>query len=141
MISIFRAQAYGLAFLALFLGNQASAVVLPSGLEFIEITEGTGSTPQKGDTVIVRYTGWLENGTKFDSTEDKEPIQFPFGKGKVIKGWDEGLKTMKKGGKRKLIIPAELAYGKDGRPPIIPPNSKLTFEVELVDIRKPDQSL
>jgi ketosteroid isomerase-like protein len=107
-----------------------------SGLKYVDLVEGKGASPKPGQTVIVHYTGWLENGTKFDSSLDRgQPIPFPIGVGRVIKGWDEGLMSMKIGGKRKLLIPANLAYGAQGRPPVIPPDSPLIFEVELVGIR------
>ncbi|HKD18890.1 MAG TPA: FKBP-type peptidyl-prolyl cis-trans isomerase [Thermoanaerobaculia bacterium] len=112
----------------------------PSGLEYQDIKVGDGASPQKGQTVSVHYTGWLwENGAKgkkFDSSIDRgQPITFPVGTGRVIKGWDEGLMTMKVGGKRILVIPPDLAYGPSGRPPVIPPNSTLMFEVELLEIK------
>lgn len=107
-----------------------------SGLKYIDLVEGKGASPKQGQTVIVHYTGTLENGTKFDSSLDRgQPIPFPIGVGRVIKGWDEGVISMKIGGKRKLFIPANLAYGAQGRPPVIPPNAPLIFEVELVGIR------
>ena len=107
-----------------------------SGLKFIDIQEGTGASPQQGQTIAVHYTGWLEDGTKFDSSLDRgQPIEFALGTGRVIAGWDEGLATMKVGGKRRLIIPPDLAYGPSGRPPVIPPNATLTFDVELLAIR------
>ena len=109
-------------------------VTTASGLKYIDIVEGTGRTPTSGRRVSVHYTGVLENGTKFDSSVDRgKPIQFAIGTGTVVKGWDEGIMTMKVGGKRKLIIPPDLGYGAAGRPPKIPPNSTLIFEVELVD--------
>jgi FKBP-type peptidyl-prolyl cis-trans isomerase len=108
----------------------------PSGLKYIDLVEGKGISPKPGQTVIVHYTGWLENGTKFDSSVDRgQPIPFPIGVGRVIKGWDEGLMSMKIGGKRKLFVPANLGYGQQGRAPVIPPNATLIFEVELVGIR------
>jgi len=112
----------------------------PSGLQYEDVKVGTGDSPKKGQTVAVHYTGWLwqngAKGDKFDSSVDRgQPITFPVGTGRVIKGWDEGLMTMKVGGKRILLIPADLAYGANGRPPRIPPNSTLIFEVELVDVK------
>ncbi|HSE97156.1 MAG TPA: FKBP-type peptidyl-prolyl cis-trans isomerase [Blastocatellia bacterium] len=113
-------------------GNE---VATPSGLRYIDLVEGEGPTPQQGQVVSVHYTGTLENGTKFDSSLDRgEPYSFALGTGTVIKGWDEGLATMKVGGKRKLIIPPHLGYGATGSG-TIPPNSTLIFEVELVDIK------
>jgi peptidylprolyl isomerase len=104
----------------------------PSGLQYIELVEGTGPTPGRGQRVSVHYTGWLKNGQKFDSSVDRgQPIQFLLGTGQVIKGWDEGVATMKVGGKRKLIIPPELGYGARDVGPI-PANSVLVFEVELL---------
>jgi FKBP-type peptidyl-prolyl cis-trans isomerase len=96
---------------------------------------GSGPAAKSGDTVKVHYTGTLMNGTKFDSSRDRdEPFQFTLGKGEVIKGWDEGVVGMKKGGKRKLTIPSDKAYGPSGSPPKIPPNSPLVFDIELVEI-------
>jgi FKBP-type peptidyl-prolyl cis-trans isomerase len=100
-----------------------------------DLKQGKGTAAKTGDTVKVHYTGTLLNGTKFDSSLDRgQPFQFKLGAGMVIKGWDEGVVGMKPGGKRKLTIPADKAYGKAGRPPTIPPNSPLVFEVELVEI-------
>jgi FKBP-type peptidyl-prolyl cis-trans isomerase FkpA len=107
----------------------------PSGLQFEDIRVGEGTAATAGDRVQVHYTGWLKNGTKFDSSLDRNsPFTFTLGKGMVIKGWDEGVAGMLPGGKRKLIIPAPLAYGSRGFPPVIPPDSELTFDVELLKI-------
>jgi len=107
-----------------------------SGLKYEDLKEGKGPEAKKGDMVTVHYTGWLKNGKKFDSSLDRDkPFTFKLGAGMVIKGWDEGVAGMKAGGKRKLIIPPDLAYGAEGRPPVIPPSAELTFEVELLKIR------
>ncbi|CAN5806929.1 hypothetical protein BH18ACI4_BH18ACI4_20400 [soil metagenome] len=111
-------------------------IATASGLKYIEMVEGTGVAPKKGQTVTVHYTGTLENGKKFDSSVDRgQPFEFRIGEGAVIKGWDEGLSSMKVGGKRKLIIPPALGYGERGSPPNIPPNSILLFDVELLGVR------
>lgn len=114
---------------------QGQEIVTASGLKYIDIVPGDGPTPQIGQTLTVHYTGTLENGTEFDSSIGKQPIQFKIGRDPMIKGWDEGLMSMKKGGKRKLIVPPSLGYGIRGKLPEIPPNSILHFDIELVDIK------
>lgn len=104
-----------------------------SGLKYQELVVGKGPTPKAGSRVVVHYTGWLTNGKKFDSSVDRnQPFSFTLGRGEVIKGWDEGVATMHVGGKRKLTIPPELAYGSEGAGGVIPPNATLVFEVELL---------
>lgn len=110
-------------------------VTTPSGLKYVEIQVGTGAIPKTGQKVTVHYTGTLENGKKFDSSLDRgQPFQFQIGIGQVIKGWDEGLSTMKVGGKRKLIIPPDLGYGSRGAGGVIPGNATLIFTVELLGV-------
>ena len=116
---------------------KAKGVKSESGLVCHDIVLGDGPTPQAGQRVEVHYTGWLTNGTKFDSSVDRgRPFTFALGQGQVIKGWDEGVATMKVGGKRTLVIPADIAYGAGGRPPTIPPSSTLVFDVELLGIKE-----
>lgn len=106
-----------------------------SGLQIEELAPGTGNAAQAGDKVSVHYTGWLKDGKKFDSSLDRnQAFNFVLGKGMVIAGWDEGVAGMQPGGKRKLVIPGNLAYGARGYPPIIPANAELTFEVELLKV-------
>jgi peptidylprolyl isomerase len=108
----------------------------PSGLQYVDVKVGTGASPAKGQTAVVHYTGTLADGKKFDSSKDRgEPFSFAIGRGQVIKGWDEGVATMKVGGTRKLVIPPDLAYGARGAGGVIPPNATLTFEVELLEVR------
>jgi len=109
--------------------------LLPSGLLLQDLAEGKGDSVVAGMTAVVRYTGWLPDGTRFDGNEDGEPYSVRLGTGSVIEGWDLGLLGMKAGGKRKLILPASLGYGAEGSGPI-PPNSVLVFDVELLEIRK-----
>jgi len=109
---------------------------LAGGLKVTDIKVGSGPMAESGSQVAVHYTGWLTDGTKFDSSLDRgQPISFAIGSGQVIRGWDEGLKGMRVGGKRKLTIPSSMAYGAEGRPPVIPPDATLVFEVELMDAR------
>ena len=116
--------------------NGGPEITTASGLKYSDLVIGTGATPQKGQTVTVHYTGTLENGKKFDSSVDRgKPADFKIGVGAVIKGWDEGLMTMKVGGKRHFVIPSKLGYGPQGRPPDIPGNSTLIFDVELLGVK------
>jgi FKBP-type peptidyl-prolyl cis-trans isomerase FkpA len=108
----------------------------PSGLRYQDVTEGQGTEATADRTVSVHYTGWLPNGEKFDSSRDRnEPFSFTLGAGQVIAGWDEGVAGMKVGGRRKLVIPADLGYGTAGAPPAIPPGATLVFDVELLDVK------
>jgi peptidylprolyl isomerase len=117
-------------------GKGAPEITTASGLKYSDLIVGTGATPQRGQTVTVHYTGTLENGKKFDSSYDHgKPADFRIGVGEVIPGWDEALMTMKVGGKRHLVIPSALGYGKNGRPPSIPGNSTLIFDVELLGVK------
>ena len=120
--------------------SESKMTKTPSGLQYEDLKVGTGESPKKGQTAVVHYTGWLwENaakGKKFDSSVDRgAPFSFPVGQGRVIKGWDEGVATMKVGGKRILIIPPDLAYGSRGAGGVIGPNATLMFEVELLEIK------
>ncbi len=119
---------------------QETTVTTPSGLKIEDTKVGEGASPATGQTCIMHYTGWLyvngQKGSKFDSSVDRgEPFEFPIGTGRVIKGWDEGVASMKVGGKRTLIIPPELGYGARGAGGAIPPNATLVFDVELLGIR------
>jgi peptidylprolyl isomerase len=117
-----------------------STMTTPSGLKITDSKIGTGATPKQGQTCVVHYTGWLyENGAKgkkFDSSVDRgQPFEFPVGMHRVIAGWDEGVASMKVGGKRTLIIPPDLGYGARGAGGVIPPNATLIFEVELIGVK------
>ena len=106
-----------------------------SGLQYKELSVGDGEAARAGATAIVQYTGWLLDGTKFDSSVDRgTPFEFVIGRGQVIKGWDEGVGSMNVGGKRELIIPADLGYGDRGAGNVIPPGATLIFEVELLGL-------
>lgn len=112
-----------------------SAITTPSGLIIEELRDGDGDEASAGQTVSVHYTGWLTDGSKFDSSLDRdEPFEFPLGARRVIAGWDEGVQGMKVGGRRKLTIPPELGYGKRGAGGVIPPDATLVFEVELLGV-------
>lgn len=144
-VSIFAA----LAIAVMLTGALAAATATPasaeetttsSGLRLTDTTVGTGATPATGQICVMHYTGWLyedgKKGTKFDSSVDRgQPFQFAIGTGQVIAGWDEGVATMKVGGKRTLIIPPELGYGARGAGGVIPPNATLIFDVELLDVK------
>ena len=120
--------------------SAAKPVTTASGLQMIDTKAGTGAPPRPNQTVVVHYTGWLyvngAKGKKFDSSVDRnEPFEFPVGAGRVIRGWDEGVGSMKVGGKRTLIIPPQLGYGASGAGGVIPPNATLIFDVELLGLK------
>ena len=116
--------------------DPASLTSLPNGLRFQDLSAGQGAEAVAGRTAVVHYTGWLTSGKKFDSSRDAgQPFAFRLGAGQVIAGWDEGVAGMKVGGRRKLVIPAELGYGQAGAPPVIPPNATLVFDVELLEVQ------
>ena len=120
--------------------KESKMTTTPSGLMYEDVKIGTGAAPQAGQTCVMHYTGWLwedgAKGKKFDSSVDNgKPFQFPLGQGRVIKGWDEGVASMKVGGKRTLLIPAALGYGDRGAAGVIPPGATLLFEVELLGVR------
>lgn len=108
---------------------------MPSGLYYEDVREGTGAAAEPGQTVVVHYTGWLPDGTQFDSSRDRgQPLSTPIGAGRVIRGWDEGIPGMRVGGQRILVIPYDMAYGEGGRG-AIPPRATLVFDVELLEVR------
>jgi peptidylprolyl isomerase len=114
----------------------ARSVTLPDGLKYTDVKVGKGPMPRAGQTAVVHYTGTLLDGKKFDSSRDRgQPFEFPLGARKVIPCWDEGVATMRVGGRRKLVCPPALAYGERGYPPVIPPNATLNFDVELLGVR------
>jgi peptidylprolyl isomerase len=122
------------------IAQTGKAMTTPSGLQITDSKVGTGATPKTGQTCVMHYTGWLyqngAKGQKFDSSLDRgQPFEFPIGQKRVIAGWDEGVATMKVGGKRTLVIPPELGYGARGAGGVIPPNATLIFEVELLDVK------
>jgi peptidylprolyl isomerase len=133
----------GMASAAAFAGKDQSPpeaagkeVVTPSGVKYVDLRIGEGGEAANGKIVEVHYTGWLENGTKFDSSRDRaRPFTFRLGTGDALKGWDEGLLGMKVGGKRKLVIPPELGFGKQGVGSVVPPNAVLLYEFELLAVR------
>lgn len=128
-------RSFAAALLSLFVALPASA----EELIMKDITIGTGEEADVGKTVVVHYTGWLMDGTKFDSSLDRgEPFSFPLGASRVIRGWDQGVEGMRVGGKRELVIPPELGYGARGAGGVIPPNATLRFEVELLGVAKPN---
>ena len=120
--------------------SESKMTKTPSGLQYEDTKVGTGASPKTGQTCVMNYTGWLwvdgAKGKKFDSSLDRnQPFAFPIGQGRVIKGWDEGVATMKVGGQRVLLIPPDLGYGSRGASGAIPPNATLLFEVELLEIK------
>ena len=111
-------------------------MITDSGLKYEDIQTGEGDEATPGNTVVVHYTGWLTDGTRFDSSKDRnDPFSFPLGAGHVIRGWDEGVAGMRVGGIRKLTIPSQLGYGPQGAGGVIPPNATLVFEVELLEVK------
>jgi FKBP-type peptidyl-prolyl cis-trans isomerase len=116
--------------------NLESMIETPSGLRYQDILVGDGVEASAGNAVSVHYTGWLPDGTKFDSSVDRgEPFLFVLGAQEVIAGWDEGVAGMRVGSKRKLVVPADLGYGRNGAPPVIPGNATLVFDVELLEVQ------
>jgi FKBP-type peptidyl-prolyl cis-trans isomerase len=115
--------------------DSAALTKTPTGLQYQDVVVGTGDEATAGKVAVVHYTGWLTDGTKFDSSRDRgTPFSFPLGGGQVIAGWDQGVAGMKAGGQRKLVIPAQLGYGEMGAPPVIPGGATLVFDVELIRV-------
>lgn len=140
IVAIIIVVALALSVVVYILKNRSSSseseITTSSGLRYTDLKVGTGESPRRGQTVTVHYRGTLENGNQFDSSYDRGvPSDFRIGVGAVIKGWDEGLMTMKVGGKRRLVIPPALGYREAGSPPKIPPNAILIFEVELLGVK------
>ncbi len=118
------------------LPEDATTITTASGMQYVDIIVGEGDSPVAGNMVTVHYTGWLLDGKKFDSSVDRnQPFQFKIGAGQVIKGWDEGVASMQRGGQRRLILPPELAYGARGAGGVIPPDATLIFDVQLIDFK------
>jgi FKBP-type peptidyl-prolyl cis-trans isomerase len=116
--------------------DSAALTKTPSGLQYQDVVTGTGPEATTGQVAVVHYTGWLTDGTKFDSSRDRgTPFSFPLGGGQVIAGWDQGVAGMKVGGRRKLLIPPDLGYGEMGSPPVIPAAATLVFDVELLELQ------
>lgn len=116
--------------------SEGNLITTASGLQYEDLLVGDGAQAQPGDTVSVHYTGWLQDGAKFDSSLDRgQPFTFTLGSGQVIQGWDEGVAGMRTGGKRRLVIPPDLGYGSQGAGGVIPPGATLIFEVELLEIK------
>ncbi len=116
--------------------DSAALTKTASGLQYQDVATGSGPAAAPGQVAVVHYTGWLTDGTKFDSSRDRgEPFSFPLGGGQVIPGWDEGVAGMKVGGRRKLVIPPDLGYGEMGSPPVIPAAATLVFDVELLELQ------
>ena len=136
---IFVVMIFGLSvgvFLSPTLAEEENPTVTSSGLQYLDLVTGSGREAHVGETASVHYTGWLKDGTKFDSSVDRgQPFSFRLGAGQVIKGWDEGVVGMNIGSKRKLTIPPHLGYGARGAGQVIPPNATLIFDVELLDLR------
>lgn len=114
--------------------DESKLTTTKSGLQYYDVVVGEGISPKAGNVAVMEYTGWLKNGKVFDTSKGREPFVFTVGHKEVISAWDEAVLTMKAGGKRLIVAPSELAYGEDGRPPVIGPNETLIFEMELKDV-------